>query len=65
MSLQYWVFLPVFARRNSPECSVLAVPLADSSLWTSGAQERPRPPSHGSALASNSQPRGLGLSEGP
>lgn len=26
-------------------------PLAESRLWTSGAQERPRPPSHGSALA--------------
>ena len=43
MNLKYCVFLPVFARRNNPECSVLAGPLADSSLWTSGAQESPSP----------------------
>lgn len=44
MSLQYCVFLPVFARRNSPECSVLAGPSLTAASGHQGPRKGPVPP---------------------
>jgi hypothetical protein len=43
MNLQYCVFLPVFARRNSPECSVLDGPSLTAASGDQGPRKGPSP----------------------